>query len=268
MLRLLIISVFLLGSSLLSLFSQTIKTKSHEQEDWDRTRAMMDCSPRLVGRSDLVEDNFDHRYVTNNPRDIEVGYFAVEPITYMEEGKRFCEANLPAAGVSESYFRGCYVSTYTLPGNGVYQVEIESRALVYYNELLIINAQHSMGDIDASHRLDIELDTALNPVSPSDLNYVSSAVFDWEVEIDQSGSWHGELMPGGTIELIDSELPAGVSSLEMQRKVRGPGTITVRESVVFKVNSVSAFKYDPIFQADCLFLLDPLGITSRLLPCE
>ena len=48
MLRQLIISVFLLGSSLLSLFSQTIKTKSHEQEDWDRTRAMMDCSPRLV----------------------------------------------------------------------------------------------------------------------------------------------------------------------------------------------------------------------------
>ncbi|MDX2430777.1 MAG: hypothetical protein QNK35_07580 [Bacteroides sp.] len=263
-----IISIILLGASSLSLFSQEIRTKSHEQEDWDRTRVIMDCSPRLVDRSDLVEDNFDHRYVTNNPRDIEVGYFAVEPITYMEEGKRFCEASLPAAGVSDSYFRGCYVTTYTLPGNGVYQVEIESRALVYYNELLIINAQHSMGNINASHSLEIELDTALNPVSPSALNYVSKAVFDWEVEIDQSGRWHGELLPGGTIELIDSELPAGISSLEMHRKVRGPGTITVRESIVFKVNSISAFKYDPIFQADCLFLLDPLGITSRLLPCE
>ena len=251
----------------MTLSSQTIRTKSHEQEDWDRSKSILDCAPRLVDRSDLVVDNFNHRYVTNNPRDIEVGYFAVEPITYMEEGKRFCEASLPAAGVSDSYFRGCYVTTYTLPGDGLYQVEIESRALVYYNEILIINAQHALGEIDATHRLEIELDTALNPVLPSEVTYLKKSVFNWEVEIDQSGSWHGELMPG-EIELIDSELPEGISSLELSRKVRGPGSITVRESVVFNVSSVSAFKYDPIFQADCLFLLDPLGVTTRLLPCE
>jgi hypothetical protein len=267
MVRQLIISLIILSSSLLSLSSQAIRTKSHEQEDWDRSRAMMDCAPRLVDRRDLLEDNFDHRYVTNNPRDIEVGYFSVEPITYMEEGKRFCEASLPAAGVSTSFFRGCYLTSYTLPGNGVYQVEIESRALIYYNELLIINAQHSMAEIDASHRLEIELDTALNPVSPTALNYVSKPVFNWEVEIDQSGRWHGELMPG-SIELIDSELPAGISTLKIVRKVKGPGTITVRECVVYNVNSISSFKYDPIFQADCLFLLDPLGISTRLLPCD
>lgn len=228
---------------------------------------MLDCSPMLVDRMDLVEDNFDHRYVTNNPRDIEVGYFSVEPITYTEQGKRFCEASLPAAGVSESYFRGCYVSTYTLPGNGLYEVSIESRALVYYNEILIITAQHSLGEINASHRLEIELDTSLNPHSAGAFPYLSRDVFNWDVEIDQSGRWHGELSPGN-IELKDSDLPAGISILEISRKVRGPGTVTVRESVVFKVHSVSAFKYDPIFQADCLFLLDPLSVSARLLPCE
>lgn len=267
MIRQLFLCVFILGSSLISLSSQTIRTKSLEQEDWDRSRHMLECAPQLVDRRDLVEDNFNHRYITNNPRDIEVGYFSVEPITYMDEGKRFCEANLPAAGVSSSYFRGCYVTTYTLPGNGVYQVEIESRAMVYYNELLVINAQHSMGEIDAIHRLEIDLDTALNPSSPSDLSFLSKPVFNWEIEIDQSGGWHGELIPGD-IELSDAELPAGISSLSIKRKVRGPGTITVRESLVFNVSSISAFKYDPIFQANCFFMLDPLGITSRLLPCE
>jgi hypothetical protein len=34
------------------------------------------------------------------------------------------------------------------------------------------------------------------------------------------------------------------------------------------VNAISAYKYDPIFQAPCLFSLEPLGITARLLPCE
>lgn len=261
------ICVIILGSSLLSLSSQTIRTMSHEEEDWDRSKTMLDCSPMLVDRMDLVEDNFDHRYVTNNPRDIEVGYFSVEPITYTEQGKRFCEASLPAAGVSESYFRGCYVTTYTLPGNGLYELTIESRALVYYNEILIINSQHSMGEIDASHRLEIEVDTSLNPQSATALPYQSKDVFKWDVEIDQSGRWHGELETGD-IKMLDADLPAGISILELKRKVRGPGSITVRESVVFKVNSVSAFKYDPIFQADCLFLLDPLSVSTRLLPCE
>lgn len=267
MIRQSIICTFLLSFLLSSLSAQTIRTRSHEEEDWDRSRRMLDCSPMLVDRMDLVEDNFDHRYVTNNPRDIEVGYFSVEPITYTEQGKRFCEASLPAAGVSESYFRGCYVSTYTLPGNGLYELAIESRALVYYNEILIITAQHSLGEINASHRLEIELDTSLNPQSAGAFPYLSRDVFNWDVEIDQSGRWHGELSPGN-IELMDSDLPAGISILEISRKVRGPGTVTVRESVVFKVHSVSAFKYDPIFQADCLFLLDPLSVSARLLPCE
>lgn len=249
------------------LSAQELRTKSHEEQDWDRTRHIMDCAPSLVDKRDLVEDNFNHRYITNNPRDIEVGYFSIEPITYPEEGRRFCEAHLPAAGVSQSYFRGCYVTTYTLPGDGVYTVEIESRALVFYNEILIINAQNSVGNIDASHRLDIELDTALNPVAPGDLNYHSQDVFKWSVEIDQSGRWLGEIQPG-SVEMIDSELPAGISKIDIRRKIRGPGTIKIRESVIFNVNSISAFKYDPIFQADCLFTLDPLGITTRELPCE
>jgi hypothetical protein len=265
--RQIVISILLIAFSIPFLSAQEIRTKTQEEEDWDRSRMIMDCAPRLVDRRDLVEDNFYHRYITNNPRDIEVGYFSVEPITYVEEGRRFCEAHLPAAGVSQSYFRGCYVTTYTLPGDGIYSVEIESRALVFYNEILIINAQHSMGEIDASHRIEIELDTALNPVLPSELNYISEQVFKWAVEIDQSGKWNGELRPGN-IKMIDSETPAGISSLTLNRKVRGPGTITVRESVVFKVNSVSAFKYDPIFQADCLFSLDPLGISTRVHPCE
>ncbi len=265
--RQIVITVIFMVFSLPFLSAQEINTKSHEEEDWDRTRLIMDCAPSLVDRRDLVEDNFSHRYITNNPRDIEVGYFSVEPITYMEEGRRFCEAHLPAAGVSQSYFRGCYVTSYTLPGDGIYSIEIESRALVFYNEILIINGQPSMGEIDASHRLDIELDTALNPVSPSELNYTNNSVFNWDVEIDQTGRWFGELQHG-TIEMIDSEMPAGISTLLLKRKVRGPGTIRVRESVVFHVNSVSAYKYDPIFQADCLFSLDPLGISTRVLPCE
>jgi len=267
MLRQIFISFNLLAVTLISVSSQEISTRSWEEQDWDRTRMMLDCAPRLVDRRDLVEDNFDHRYVTNNPRDIEVGYFSVEPITYLEEGRRFCEAHLPAAGVSQSYFRGDYLTTYTLPGDGVYSVDIESRALIFYNDMLIINAQHTVGEIEASHRMEIELDTALNPALPSDQNYELNPVLHWDVEIDQSGRWHGELQPGA-IELTDSDLPAGVSTLKINRKVRGPGTITVRESVVFKVNSVSAFKYDPIFLADCLFSLDPLAVSARLLPCE
>jgi len=265
--RKILIALLLLAFSMPFLMAQEINTKSHEEEDWDRTRLIMDCAPRLVDRRDLVEDNFDHRYVTTNPRDIEVGYFSVEPITYMEEGQRFCEARLPAAGVSQSYFNGSYVTTYTLPGSGIYSLEIESRALIFYGDILIINAQHSLGEIDASHRIEIELDTALNPVSPSELNYASEQVFKWAVEIDQTGKWHGELKPGN-IHMIDSEIPAGISTLSLKRKVRGPGTIVVRESVVFNVNSISAFKYDPIFQADCIFSLDPLGISTRVHPCD
>ena len=78
--------------------TQEIGQDEGEENGWNRTKMILDCAPRLVDRRDMVEDNFDHRYVTNNPRDIEVGYFSVEPVTYMNEGRRFCEALLPAAG--------------------------------------------------------------------------------------------------------------------------------------------------------------------------
>ena len=68
--------------------------------------------------------------------------------------------------------------------------------------------------------------------------------------------------------MIDSDVPAVLSGLERTVLVRGPGEVSIRESVVFEVSSISSFKYDPIFQAICLFSLDPLEITTRLLPCE
>ena len=74
-------------------------------------------------------------------------------------------------------------------------------------------------------------------------------------------------MPGD-LDWIDQEVPAGVSSLSLERKIRGPGMVTVRESVVFRISAISAYKYDPIFQAPCLFSLEPLNISSRWLPCE
>ena len=103
--------IFLLG--IIPATAQRIDSEKEKGDSWDRTKEILDCAPRLVDRRDLVEDNFEHRYITNNPRDIEVGYFSVEPITYFEEGKRFCEASLPAAGVSDSYFRGTYETYYT-----------------------------------------------------------------------------------------------------------------------------------------------------------
>jgi hypothetical protein len=246
--------------------TQSISGDEPESSDWDRTRRILDCAPRLVDRRELVEDNFDHRYVTNNPRDIEVGYFSVEPITYLEEGRRFCEALLPAAGVSRTYFRGCFTTTYTLPGEGTYKVNIRSSALIFNNDLRVIDARNAIGEILASHRLEIAIDTSLNPVKPSDKNFRSNPAYTWELEIEPSGEWHGELLPGD-FELSDAEVPAGFSTLTLERNIQGPGVVTVRESVIFKVNSLSAYKYDPIFQAVCLFSLEPLGISARLLPC-
>ncbi len=228
---------------------------------------ILDCAPRLVDRRDLVEDNFDHRYVTNNPRDIEMGYFAVEPMTYLEKGRRFCEALLPASGVSHSYFRGCYMTSYYLPGDGLYDVTFISNALIFNNELKMINSQNTIAEIDASHRMEIEIDTTLNTPSPEDVTFKSNAAYEWDIEIDQSGAWHGELLPGDIV-LYDSELPAGFSRLEIKKRVRGPGLITIRESVIFRVNSVSSYKYDPIFQAVCLFSLEPLSVSTRVLPCK
>ncbi len=227
----------------------------------------MECAPVLVDRRDLVEDRFDHRYVTDNPRDIEVGYFSVEPVTYSEQGRRFCEALLPAAGVSETYFRGSYVTSYSLPGEGSYTVSILSTALIFNNEIRMIDAQDAVGEIEASHRLEIEVDTAQNPPSPENAAFRASQAYRWELEIGHQGIWHGEITPG-EFDLQDTDIPAGYSDLSLERKIRGPGVVTIRESVIFRLNAVSAYKYAPIFQAACSFSLEPLSISAWLLPCE
>ena len=95
MMKEILVVVFLAGFFAASpCFSQQQAGNESRDEDWDRTREMLECIPRLVDRQEMVEDNFEHRYVTNNPRDIEVGYFSVEPITFFEEGRRFCEASV------------------------------------------------------------------------------------------------------------------------------------------------------------------------------
>lgn len=251
----------------LSGYSQVQDRHPAESDDWERTQEILNCTPKLVDRRDLVEDNFEHRYVTDNPRDIELGYFSVEPITFFEDGRRFCEASLPAAGVSHSYFRGTYETTYELPGDDVYRVTFESNALIFNNEIRIINAQSTVADIDASHRLQIIADTSLNPEATVDLNSSTSRVYYWEVELDESGEWQGNFCEG-ECNMQEEEIPGGNSTITMTRKVRGPGTVTIRESVIFHVNALSAFKYDPIFQAVCLFNLEPLSVSAKLLPCE
>lgn len=248
-------------------YSQNQDPDESHGENWDRTREMLNCTPKLVDRQDLVEDNFEHRYVTDNPRDIEIGYFSVEPITFFEEGSRFCEASLPAAGVSQSYFRGTYETSYTIPGNKVYSIKFESNALIFNNEIRIINAQSTVANIEASHRLQIIADTTLNPDNSIDLNSSTSRVYYWEVELDDTGAWQGNFCEG-ECNMQEEEIPGGHSSIDLTRIIRGPGVITVRESVIFHVNALSAYKYDPIFQAICLFNLEPLSISAKLLPCE
>ena len=238
-----------------------------EREAWGRTRTIMDCAPRLVDRRELVEDRFDHSYITNNPRDIEVGYFSVEPITFTEQGRRFCEAKLPAGGVSDSYFKGTYSSSYDLPGDRTYVLIFISQALIFNNEPVLINAQNGVGEINTSHRMAIELDTSLNPLSPGLPLQLNNDAYNWEIELSEDGSWKGALSPNG-IEVLDAEIPAGNSVLLLKRRVRGPGTITIRESVVFRVSALSSFKYDPLFQAPCLFSFEPLQVSARILPCE
>lgn len=237
-------------------------------DNWDRTREILQCAPRLVDRRDLVEDNFEHRYVTNNPRDIEVGYFSVEPITYFEEGRRFCEASLPAAGVSDSYFKGTYETLYTLPGDGVYRLRIESNALIFNNEVRIINAQNTVATIEASHRLQILSDTSMIPEIVSEPNSITNQVYTWEVEVDETGDWQGSACKGDCNDLRGEVIPVGTSNMVLTRKLKGPGVVTIRESVIFQMEALSSYKYEPIFQAASLFSLEPLSISAKLLPCE
>ncbi len=236
------------------------------ENGWDRTRRILECAPRLVDRSDLVEDNFEHRYVTSNPRDIEVGYFSVEPVTYHEQGRRFCEALLPAAGVSQTHFRGTYVTTYTLPGEGVYAVSFTSMAHIFNDEIRIINAQNTVAEIEAAHWLELEVDTSMNHFREG-TGKTTGKAYTWELEIDASGSWEGELS-AGDFEVSDHLIPAGFSTRNVTRWIRGPGVVTVRESVIFKMSTISPYKYDPIFQAACMFSLEPLSVSAKLLPCE
>ena len=248
--------------------AQRIDSKKEQGDSWNRTREILDCAPRLVDRRDLVEDNFEHRYITNNPRDIEVGYFSVEPITYIEEGRRFCEASLPAAGVSKSFFRGTYETIYTLPGKGVYRIIVESNALIFNNEVRIINAQNTVATIEASHRLQIVADTTMNPEAVPGPNSITNKVYTWEVEVEESGNWQGSACKGDCDDLYGEEIPIGTSNILLSRKLKGPGVITIRESVIFQVEALSSFKYEPIFQAVSLFNLEPLSISAKLLPCE
>lgn len=239
---------------------------AEEREAWGRTRTIMDCAPRLVDRRELVVDQFDHRYITTNPRDIEVAYFSVEPITYTEQGRRFCEARLPAAGVSDTYFRGTYTSSYNLPGEGTFLLIIISQALIFNNGPVMINSQDALGEISASHHLEVGLDTVLNPRGADQGLHLVNKAYDWELEISANGEWNGAL-EAGEFELQDAEIPAGSSAIMFRKLVKGPGVVTVKESVVFRISAISAFKYDPLFQAPCLFSLDPLAVSSRLLPC-
>jgi hypothetical protein len=246
----------------------TQKTSSNQKEKsgWEHTREILRCAPVLVDRRDLVEDNFNHSYVTNNPRDIEVGYFSVEPVTYFEEGKRVCEATLPAAGVSQTRFRGTYETSYTLPGDGVYRITMESNALVFTNDLRVISAQNTVARIDASHRLEIEVDSLVNPPSNGELNSVTQSAYSWEIEFDEKGSWKAEII-SNEISLNDRNIPSGISTMYKSMDLAGPGTVVIRESVIFDINSLSAYKYDPIFQAACLFSLEPVSVSAKLLPC-
>lgn len=265
---LILLSVSLLLWPAAPLQSQNPGDAQAEQGDWDRTQGIMNCAPRLVERRDLVEDNFEHSYVTNNPRDIEVGYFSVEPITYVEKGSRFCEALLPASGVSHTYFRASYLTTYVLPGSGVYALDLSSRAVIFNNALRIINSQNTIAAIEASHRLEIHGEGSDHFEELEEATFIDNEAYTWELEISEDGHWHGELSAGESFLLSDADVPAGYSVLGMNKRVRGPGQVTIRESVIFRVNSVSAFKYDPIFQAVCLFSLEALSISAHLLPCE
>ena len=245
------------GYFLIIVFSATLKAQLIDPE----------CYPRLVDRRDLVEDHFEHSYITNNPRDIEVGYFSVEPITFFESGRRFCEASIPAAGVSDSYFRGTYRTRYSLPGEGVYELQITSNALIFNQDIRIINAQNTLATVHARHRMQLEGESIIQRTDVPRTTTRTAEAYVWEVEIDERAHWEGVVIPAG-IEPHNDTIPGGYSIISQNVKVRGPGVVTIRESVIFRVEALSAYKYDPIFQTICLFNLEPLHISAKLLPCE
>jgi len=247
--------------------SQNYKSSDPLGDNWEKTKEIRDCLPKLLERKDLVQDNFEHMYITNNPQEIEMGYFSVEPITYFEEGNRFCEVFLPVAGVSSSYFRGTYTTNYTLEGSGLYEITIGSNALIYNNEIRIINTQPTLAKIEASHQIQIHADTTLNPHTLIDNNSSTVVVYSWKVEVDETGMYQGNSCEG-KCNTQDEKIPGGHSSLFLTRKVRGPGVLVIEESVIFQIEALSAYKYEPSFQAVSFFNLEPLSISVKLLPCE
>jgi hypothetical protein len=247
--------------------SQDYQSGDPQGDNWERTKEIRDCLPKLLDRVDLVQDSFEHQYISNNPREIEIGYFSVEPITYFEEGNRFCEVFLPAVGVSNSYFRGTYKTSYTLAGNGLYEISIGSNALIYNNEIRIINPQPTLATIEASHQIQILTDTTLNPYTLIDNNSSTLVVYTWQVEIDEKGMYAGNSCEGNC-NTQDEKIPGGHSSIYLNREVRGPGVFVIKESVIFQMETLSAYKYGPNFQAVSFFNLEPLSISVKLLPCE
>ena len=222
--------------------SQNYKSGDPQGDNWQRTKEIRDCLPRLLDRKDLVQDSFEYQYITNNPREIEIGYFSVEPITFFEEGNRFCEVFLPAAGVSSSYFRGTYITNYTLEGNGLYEITIGSNALIYNNDIRIINPQPTLAKIEASHQIQIYADTSLNPHSLIDNNSSTVVVYSWKVEVDEKGIYKGNSCEG-KCNTQDEKIPGGHSSIYLTREVRGPGVVFIEESVFFQMDALSAYTW-------------------------
>jgi hypothetical protein len=44
--------------------------------------------------------------------------------------------------------------------------------------------------------------------------------------------------------------------------------LVIKESVIFKMETLSAYNYGPSLQAVSFFNLEPLSISVKLLPCE
>ena len=248
-------------------YSQKIGDENASDDGWGRTEEIVNCVPRIVDRTDLVEDNFSHHYVTNNPREAEYTFFSVEPITNPEAGTRFCEARLPAVGGGDSYLRGTYTTSYNLPGERVYRINIESNALIFNNEIRTINAQSTIAEIEATHSVKLLVDSSQYIDEIKNGNSKSNMAYTWHIEIDEDGIGHSEITTGN-FDLQETDIPGGNSTILFSREMKGPGVIEIEESVIFRVRSLSWNKYETIFQAICLFNLEPLSISAKLLPCE